>query len=131
MTDYAAILNQLGCTVTSRWIKGGHEISLDSEDPDNARFAIEDYEDLMNADTVIHFADEPDAKTRGRGGRHIEFGIALATGKRLVHVGRRENVFHYLPQLECHESFESFLRTLTQPTRADLTEIDNGFKEGE
>jgi hypothetical protein len=30
------------------------------------------------------------------GGRHVEFGLALAQGKRVIIVGPRENVFHYL-----------------------------------
>jgi hypothetical protein len=30
------------------------------------------------------------------GGRHVEFGLALAQGKRMIMVGPRENVFHYL-----------------------------------
>jgi hypothetical protein len=36
----------------------------------------------------------------GRGGRHVEFGAAVATGKRLIVVGHRENLFHHLPGVE-------------------------------
>jgi len=31
-----------------------------------------------------------------RGGRHVEFGYAIAYGKRLVIVGPLENAFYYL-----------------------------------
>jgi len=36
----------------------------------------------------------------GRGGRHVEFGYAMAKGKRLIVVGYRENLFHEHPSVE-------------------------------
>jgi hypothetical protein len=36
----------------------------------------------------------------GRGGRHVEFGYAMALGKRLIVVGHRENLFHEHPTVE-------------------------------
>lgn len=117
MQDYRETLIKAGHEITSRWIEGGHEITLDPEDPGNIRFAIEDWSDLIDADLVIHFSDEPDAKTRGRGGRHVELGIALALGKPIILVGRRENVFHYLPQIRQFNSFEDAL--------------ERGFKSGD
>jgi hypothetical protein len=49
----------------------------------------------MAADAVIIFTEIPNA-TPATGGRHVEFGLALAQGKRVIVVGPRENVFHYL-----------------------------------
>ncbi len=33
--------------------------------------------------------------TKGSGGRHVEFGYALAKGKPIVLVGPQRNVFHF------------------------------------
>ena len=47
---------------------------------------------------------------RNRGGRHVEFGMALARrllsgAPRLIVVGYRENVFHYAPEVEFYETW--------------------------
>src|SRR5260370_22529594 len=57
--------------------------------------ARQDCEDLMAADAVIIFTEIPNT-ILATGGRHVEFGLALAQGKRVIIVGPRENVFHYL-----------------------------------
>ena len=49
----------------------------------------------MAADAVIIFTEIPNT-ILATGGRHVEFGLALAQGKRMIIVGPRENVFHYL-----------------------------------
>lgn len=84
--------------VTSRWIHGEHE--MEDHNPENnsalaAQFAREDLEDLRQADTLIAFAEA----TRGRGGRHVELGYALALGHRIIMVGGHEHVFSYLPEI--------------------------------
>ncbi len=45
----------------------------------------------------------------GKGGRHIEHGYAVATGKRLIVVGPRENIFHCHPATEAYETWVEFL----------------------
>ena len=50
----------------------------------------------------------PRAPLSTRGGRHAEFGIALALGKRVIVIGPRENVFHALPAVERYESWAAF-----------------------
>jgi len=45
---------------------------------------------------VITFTETP-RSSNSRGGRHVEFGIALGMRKRAVVIGPRENVFHCLP----------------------------------
>ena len=49
----------------------------------------------MAADAVIVFTEMPNS-VLATGGSHVEFGLALAQGKRVIVVGPRENVFHYL-----------------------------------
>lgn len=98
---YAKELEALGHTVTSRWIQGDHELRADGEaetDTWAPVWAMEDYHDLLQAEVMISFTEPPgDTPGRNRGGRHVEYGIALEAGKRCLIVGHREHVFHYLP----------------------------------
>src|ERR1700730_12773628 len=89
LCGYRDRLLSLGVTVTSRW--------LDSRKMPRWSFGIarEDCEDLMAADAVIIFTEIPNT-VLATGGRHVEFGLALAQGKHVIIVGPRENVFHYL-----------------------------------
>jgi hypothetical protein len=99
------VLQALGHTITSRWIDQHGGNLLESfvaaklnDDPDGcAKYARVDLEDLEAADTVISFTSSDGG---GKGGRHIEFGLALGLAKHLVIVGPRENVFHTLPAIE-------------------------------
>jgi nucleoside 2-deoxyribosyltransferase len=109
LCKYRAILESKGHQVTSRWLQGGHEItkegSTQAAQEARTRFAQEDWDDLMQADCCVSFTEEP-RKTTTRGGRHVEYGAALAKGMRCIVVGFRENVFHCLPEVEFCEKFE-------------------------
>ena len=111
MQRYRAELTVLGHRVTSRWINGEHRLK-DNDETEAQRFAIEDIEDLLAADCIISFTEAPRSE-HSRGGRHVEFGIAIMCGKRLMVVGYRENVFYYLPQVEFFRRWEDLLRKLT------------------
>jgi len=108
---YREFLLSEGHTVTSRWIDGNHHIN-DTLWPEETKvaafqkFADEDCEDLSASDMVLSFTDPPGPST-SLGGRHVEFGLALKT-KRCVVIGPRENVFHYLPEVEWYPDFSSF-----------------------
>ena len=99
------VLEALGHKVTSRWIDqhGGNlpesivAEKLNAEPGECSKYAFIDLQDLKAADTVISFTS---AGGGGKGGRHIEFGVALGLGKDVIIVGPRENVFHTLPQIE-------------------------------
>ena len=100
MRGYAEILKQQGHEITSRWINGGHELSDVATDRDRARLAKEDFHDLLQSDVVIAFTEEPRKPSTQRGGRHVEFGIAIAYQKKIIIYGPKENVFHYLPRVK-------------------------------
>lgn len=89
-------LQRYNITVTSRWINGSHDEG-DNDLPTStiARFAQEDIEDLKRADVLVFFAE----KTRGRGGRHVELGYALALERPVIIVGGHEHIFSYLPEI--------------------------------
>ena len=102
VAHYQGEARLLGFDVTSRWLEGTHEIvdgrSRQADDASRQRFAREDWDDLVAADIVISFTEGPDAK-KSRGGRHVEFGAALALKKWCIVVGPAENVFHHMPEV--------------------------------
>ena len=100
-----------GHSVTSRWIDGGHqlaviEISTSARCEEQSRFAREDWDDLVEADCVISFTEPPRELNSSRGGRHVEYGMALALGKKIIVVGFLENVFHHLPEVLFFEDWD-------------------------
>lgn len=118
LTEFAKLLEGMGWEVTSRWLRGAHEMpevaSTDesfntASNEDRAvmgeRFAEEDYEDIEAADILIAFTEQPGRqKGRARGGRHVELGVALERFRAgsmhaPVVVGYRENVFCCLPDI--------------------------------
>ena len=117
MGKYREILQSYGVEVTSRWL----------DEPANAS-AIGDYnaatidlEDVKKADTLIFFAENPLVGVP-RGGRHVEFGYALAlmqsgewgTIERILVIGEKENVFHNLEEVQHFESFEILVEKYVQ-----------------
>jgi hypothetical protein len=86
---YREQLLSIGDTVTSRWLDFPKKPKWSSE------IARADCQDLMAADSVIIFTERPNT-VLATGGRHVEFGLALAQDKGVIIVGPRENVFHYL-----------------------------------
>ena len=116
MRVYADQLLAVGIKVTARWINGDHENMTGGRAEAAHRqriWALEDWADLMAADVVISFTEPPgDVPGQARGGRHVEFGAALATGKRCIVVGFRENVFHHLPFVEFQASWGTCLSAL-------------------
>ena len=116
---YASDLAELNHQVTSRWIEGSHQVSdagLSEEGSveERTRFAMEDWLDVCAAETVISFTEQPRSELTkaSRGGRHVEFGAALAMHKRCIVVGPRENVFHCLPQVIVYPTWNEALSYL-------------------
>jgi len=125
LCGYADELRREGHTVDCRWLLGTHQlhpspeivdIPNDSIPMEAAPFAQDDVEDIFKADTFIVFSERPDSHSK-RGGRHVEFGIALSLRRftsrqppmRLVVIGPRENVFHCLPEIEVYGDWASFM----------------------
>ena len=123
---YRDRLEELGHVVTSRWLNGSHQIAdngkpigesgealVEGDAGGNSSeaaamrlaFAKEDVLDVMDSDLVISFT-EPPKSTASRGGRHVEFGLAIGVGKRVWVVGYRENVFHWLSDVKFYASFD-------------------------
>jgi len=116
-----------GATVTSRWIdlhNNELEASFTPEalaaDPAGCwKYGQADLEDLANSEVIVSFTGPG-----GKGGRHIEHGVAIAyfdnhiwldlggpprDAFRLTIVGPRENVFHCHPATEVFATWGEFL----------------------
>lgn len=111
MLGVTGVLMRAGHVVTSRWIEGR------GDGPEVA--AAEDLEDVLRADCLVSFTEEPAASVAwsARGGRHVEFGLALAAGRRLCIVGPRENIFHFLPRVEIYGTLSDLVEGLVRPPR--------------
>lgn len=111
---YAAQLNTLGLEVTAQWLDEPHAatIPFTSRDPEELReFARRDVDDIARADAFVFFSLDPEQPTK-RGGRHVELGIALAMKKRIIVVGPRENIFHFLPEIEVAPTWDQAIERL-------------------
>lgn len=121
MLEYAAELEALGYKIGAEWVTAGHEFS---EFPSaqgmlrsQQQWAIADYHDIFNARTVINFTEPEDGqKSRRRGGRHVELGLALGMPgqmgqpfKTIILIGPCENIFHTLPVIKHFETWRKFL----------------------
>ena len=103
MECVADYLKAQGIEVTARWVYGGEE-GLNLQ-----QIAILDLEDVDAADTVVSFIQPRGTYTTG-GGRHVEFGYALAKGKKLVTIGAEwENIFHHHPSVKNYPSIREWL----------------------
>lgn len=119
MAELIPKLNLLGCGVTARWITeepSTYDPSLTPEELLQAQrqWAANDYNDVIGSDVLVFFAETPDVPGRARGGRHVEFGIALALGIPILVVGPTENIFHHLPHVEHFDDFDAVLIRLKE-----------------
>lgn len=99
LAGYADRLRKLGHVVTSRWLAGNAELPVAAQ-------AEMDLADIDEAEVVVSFTEPPGVYSRG--GRHVEFGYALARGKSLVIVGPAENIFHVKAE-EQYPNFEALV----------------------
>lgn len=125
MVEFAKEVEKLGFKVTSRWLSGQHVLAEGLTDETDAEashkaqewMASEDFEDVMEADIVIFFAEPKDSTSR-RGGRHVEMGIALGALKAVIRVGTHfENTFQHLPcitNVENQEQALAYLQLVSQ-----------------
>lgn len=120
--DVLAALHDI--EVTSRWIDCHTDVVGDftssftvdflNANPEKcAPLGQHDVDDLVAADTVISFT----STNGGKGGRHVEFGIAVALGKRLIVIGPREHVFHTLAEVQWFPDWPHFVMALSQAKR--------------
>lgn len=111
--QFADALSAAGHEVTSSWLYsddlhanlgGFHSYSA-------ASAAERDLADVRAATVCIAFTEEPERR-QGRGGRHVEVGVAIAIGLKLIVVGDPEHIFHLLPDVQHVQAPEDALAVL-------------------
>ncbi len=115
--DLAHRIKSLGHEITSRWVKPDTDhvlptgLSAQAADSERQRFCLEDMEDVFSADAMVSLMEEP--RNNSRGGRHVEFGMALALHRPLYIIGPRETVFHHHPSVRQFETADEFITFLS------------------
>jgi hypothetical protein len=110
LNAYRADLAEMGIEVTSRWLTNPvPELTNEAW----RRLASTDREDVERADALILFAEE---ERDGGGGRHVEFGMALALKKRVIVVGAIENLFQRLPDVSVVQTWDEAVQRLMERT---------------
>jgi hypothetical protein len=107
------VLLEHNILTTSRWLQEefSETATLNEFSPTFCRWTAGiDLDDIDNSDTVVFFSEDPTIGTP-RGGRHVEFGYALARGKRMIVIGGEENIFHYLPEVVHYPDVQTFLES--------------------
>jgi len=116
LCGYKADLEARGHRVPARWLLGEHQVhgleaarAIEDDGPVPAEqavlFAEDDIDDLLAADVLVNFTEAP-RSVASRGGRMVEFGVALGLRRvgqgrhELYIVGPLENVFHALPEVD-------------------------------
>jgi hypothetical protein len=121
------VLGAIGIDVTARWIDCHTDVvgdftasftteALNTRPTDCAPLGRHDLEDIDAADTVISFTYPVDGV---KGGRHVEFGYALAKGKRLIVVGPRQHIFHTLAEVDWYPDWAHLLMALATERARD------------
>ena len=112
----------LGIGVTCSWVHEPHNPSTQMADlthEQHQQYALQDVDDVCAADVLVFHTDP--TKTIVRGGRHVEFGMAVILGRirstPIVVVGEeRENIFHHLPQVVHVETWKEAKKRLLAMT---------------
>lgn len=94
--------------MTSTWLRELDELA--------DAYARVDLADVKRADVLVAM-NPPGWERAGTGGRHVEFGYALAHGKHMVLVGERSNIFHHLSDVHVVDE-EGLLETLRSLKKA-------------
>jgi nucleoside 2-deoxyribosyltransferase len=105
-------------TITSRWLNETEPLNSDMGDHSDEFYTLTatiDLEDVNDADCVVFFSEDP-LEAFKRGGRHVEFGFALAQNKPIYVIGPKENVFHYVngSQVAHFHTVDQFIKMYTE-----------------
>ncbi len=98
---FADQLKAAGHEIVSSWVYGGEEGKTREE------IAVLDYNDVKRCTTLI-LITKPHGEKHSGGGRHVEFGMAYALGRRCMIIGEQEHVFCYLPNvIQCYSMWQA------------------------
>lgn len=108
------LLIKVGHEVVSRWITDDtkfHQGMCAYTEEERKYIAKMDEEDVrMASDGLILLAEDEGKNVPG--GKHVETGIAIGLNKPVYVIGRRENIFHWHPNVRVFKNFKAFLNYL-------------------
>ena len=106
----AALVAQ-GHEVSCRWLDKEKDVRTDQE---RECAAVGCVNDIWGCEVFVAFTEFGPRRAE-RGGRHVEFGLALAWHRRVILVGpREENIFHHLPGVEQVDTVAALLTLLKE-----------------
>lgn len=110
LKQYAEAIRAYGHTITSRW----HEFALTDAQPGHARLTQRDMYDIGSSNWLICFSGWPRRPDSGEAEFEelVEFGIALALGKRVILVGRKPNGYFDLDGMDHYSNFQSLITSV-------------------
>lgn len=110
MREHRTLAESFGHKVTSTWIDLPDDMPLMSDrlDCEKGQVARGDLNDIDQAQALVYFA----GGSTTTGGKNIELGYALAKGMRIILVGDKSSVFHYLGSIEAAPSVSAAFRYL-------------------
>ena len=114
MREIAKRLETMGHVMCSTWVQADDEDeTLSARQKQYA--ALRNSDDLESAGVAIAFTEHPPMPPGSeRGGRHVDFGYALAVCKRVIVCGPRENIAYWHPKVEQVGSVAELLTLLRE-----------------
>ena len=112
--SFAKSLSKIGHEITATWMYEPYDPNILQSQlslQENRICGIKDLKEISECEELIFFSENEITPTP-RNGRHVEFGYALALGKRINVIGPRENIFHYLTQIHLYETKDEFVEHL-------------------
>jgi nucleoside 2-deoxyribosyltransferase len=111
--EQALELESIGHTVTGVWFQPHDPIEKMWDGNFGGRvaevMAVRDLHHIKKADLMVIDTLDPSST----GGRNVELGYAIGLGKRVILIGKAENVFMSLIN-ECYDDWEEFYENLDE-----------------
>lgn len=98
----ASVLSNKGHEIVSRWHSKEFLPTSEHTALERNAIAMEDVEDVRACDVLV-LVSGPDKYS---GGKFVEAGIALGLFRRVVVIGRRENMLMWHPLIQCVDTPE-------------------------
>lgn len=114
-------IEEMGHVCTARWIttdeKFPQGLSAYSCDEKRELVVVDEHDVREAVDGLVLIAEPPGQLVPG--GKHVETGMALAYGYSVFVIGRRENLFHWHPNVKVFEDADAFVHHLRTQASAD------------
>ncbi len=123
MRDWARMIEDAGHQVTSSWLDEKHDSDAEASEEVMIAAAKQNMLDVLEADVLVTKSQAQGTAHAG-GGRHFEFGYAIAEGINVIVVGPKgEHVFHYIEGIQHVDNLDGLI-----PVLADMQKCIDSFE---